>query len=77
VVGQQYFRMDNAALFREIVCLAVKVIFDFFPRPVSRRRDSRFTFAPADYLYAQMIVCHDVPPCLLIQKRKLVTAVTA
>jgi hypothetical protein len=35
VAGQQYFRMCNAALFREVMRLAVKVILDFFPRPVT------------------------------------------
>jgi hypothetical protein len=48
--------VDNAAFAGVVVGDSVILVCDFLTRPVSRRRDSRFSFSPADDFNAQMVV---------------------
>ncbi len=49
--------MGDAFLICEVVYFSVILVCDFFSCPVSRRRNCRFTLAPADDFNAEMIDC--------------------
>ena len=57
VRGQHDFRMDNAALFCEIVGHAVPLVHQLFAAPIGGSRHSGFALAPLDDLYRTVKYC--------------------